>query len=136
MPYNFEPAANVLDIRERQHATAAQIQFSAFTSCIGVIAKNGPMLTAVHLVMVAPDGTRFNRVTATRVIHEILPDQYECVKIIGCIAWWTNPANEVLSAFDTLRGQIRSLELVQLYPFAAGTYGADAIGAEIELTFI
>ena len=135
MAYQFSLSANPLAIAEQEYATAATVQFTAFTSCIGVIAKKGPMLTGVHLVMTAPDGTLFNQNAATRLMYEVLGNQYDRVCIIGCVDLWRNPQNNVLAAFQKLESMIRSLQVVQTYNFAAGTYGATIDGNDIEITY-
>ena len=52
MPYELFPANDELKIAEQEYASGPKIKFTAFTSCIGVIAKEGATLTGVHLVMV------------------------------------------------------------------------------------
>jgi hypothetical protein len=39
MPYKLSQAADPQAIAEREYASAPEIQFTEFTSCIGVIAK-------------------------------------------------------------------------------------------------
>lgn len=135
MGYNFTAAANPLAIAEQEYATADTIMFTTFTSCIGVIAKKGTQLTAIHLVMTARDGTLFNQVTASRIIFEVLPANYDKVLIIGCTDLWKNPQNNVLNGFNTLRGQIKALEDVQIYNWTSGIYGAHLEGGDIEIDF-
>lgn len=135
MTYQFSQAANAMAIAEQEYATAATIQFTGFTSCIGVIAKKGPLLTGVHLVMSSPSRTVFNQIAATRLMYEVLGNQYDKVCIIGCVDLWRNPQNGVVAAFQKLESMIRSLELVQTFNFAAGTYGATVDGNDIEITY-
>ena len=100
-----------------------------------MIAKKGGLLTGAHLVRNAPDGTKFNQNAATRLIYEVLGNQYDKVWIIGCVDIWRTPANGVLAAYEKLTSMIRALEVVQHYNFADGTYGAQIDGDDIDITF-
>jgi len=135
MTYQFTQAADAMAIAEQGYATAAAIKFTGFTSCIGVIAKRGGLLTGAHLVLNAPDGTKFNQNAATRLIYEVLGNQYDKIWIIGCVDIWRTPANGVLAAYEKLTSMIRSLEVVQHYNFADGTYGAQIEDDDIDITF-
>ena len=85
--------------------------------------------------MTARDGTLFNQVTASTIIFDVLPANYDKVWIIGCTDLWKNPQNNVLNGFNTLKGQIRSLEDVQIYNWTSGVYGAHLEGGDIEIDF-
>lgn len=136
MPYTFSAATNVLKIAEQEYGSGAEISFTKFTSCIGVIAKKGSTLTAAHLVMKAKDKdeTLFGTGTAADLLA-LMPDTYDKVTIIGCIALWENPQNNVQAAFQKLTAGLKTLEKVQQYPLASGTYGAKVDGDDIELTY-
>ena len=69
MPYTISKATDPLKINEQEYASATKIKFTAFTSCIGVIAKMGATLTAIHLVMVANDESIFDVEDATKVLE-------------------------------------------------------------------
>ena len=74
-------------------------------------------------------------IPSTRLMYEVLGNQYDRVCIIGCVDLWRNPQNNVLAAFQKLESMIRSLQVVQTYNFAAGTYGATIDGNDIEITY-
>ena len=130
MPYIIRETTNPLQIKEQEFASAKEIKFTPFTSCIGVIAKKGAKLTAVHLVMVADDGSYFNRNAATTVLDN-LPEEPDVVTIIGCIDLWVSPANGMSAAFEQLTGKLKTLKKEQLED---GTYGAKIKGDDIEIT--
>lgn len=134
MPYTLSRAGNPLSIKEQEYASAAEIKFTAFTSCIGVIAKKGGTLTAVHLVMKARDDSIFDTAAATEVL-KLLPNAPDAVTIFGCISLWENPQNNVLAALQKLTGTLESLQKYQQHTFAAGTYGAAIDGNDIDITF-
>jgi hypothetical protein len=123
MPYTLQPAANAMAIAEQQYATAEEIRFTAFTSCIGIIGRQGPNLTGVHLVMRASDDSPFDTPAVLAVLAR-LTAHFETVWIIGCTDLWENPQNNVLAAFGQLVAGIRSDEAVKRFPLAPSTYGA------------
>ena len=135
MPYTLRPAADAMAIAEQEYATAQEIRFTAFTSCIGVIARQGPNLTAVHLVMRADDDSPFDTPAVLAVLAR-LTAHYDSAWIIGCTDLWENPQNDVLAAFGQLVAGIRCSEAVKRFPLAPSTYGArvDADG-DLELTY-
>jgi hypothetical protein len=90
MPYELMSTVHALNIAEQQYATAAEIEFTHFTSCIGVITKQGKSLTAIHLVITARDGTVFDDIAIAKVLS-ILPGAYEKVTIAGHNSWWLAP---------------------------------------------
>ena len=134
MPYSVTPAKDAGSIKEQEYASAKQITFTKFTSCIGVIAKKADTLTAVHLVMVDPNGVRFDTTAAATVIG-ILPKDPDAVTVFGCIDSWENPANTVLAAFQKLTAPYSALKKYQQYTFGQGTYGAKIDGDDIEITY-
>lgn len=134
MPYKLKLTNDAKKIKEQEYATAESIMFTTFTSCIGVIAKKGTALTAVHLVMKADDETLFDEQAATQVLS-VLPDTYEKVWIIGCTDLWANPQNAVLGGFLKLKAGIKSLEVVQIFSWRPGIYGASISGSDIEVEF-
>jgi hypothetical protein len=134
MPYTLSVAGDVLKIKEQEYGSGAEIKFTAFTSCIGVIAKKGITLTAVHLVMKAEDDSIFESATATEVLA-LLPAAPDAVTIFGCVSLWENPENNVLVAFQKLTATVKSLKKYQQYTFGIGTYGATIDGDDIEITY-
>ena len=135
MPYTIIKATDPLNIKEQEYASAKkEIMFTGFTSCIGVIAKEGATLTAVHLVMVAKDGSIFDGEVATDVL-ELLPKKPDAVTIFGCISLWENPENKVRSAFQKLTGTCKTLKKYQQYTFGPGTYGAKINNDDIDIIY-
>jgi hypothetical protein len=134
MAYTFSAAADATKIKEQEYASAAAIKFTKFTSCIGVIAKKGGTLTAVHLVMKASDDTLFDAGAATAAIA-LIPAKPDAVTIFGCISLWENPSNNVQAAFQKLTGAFSSLSKYQQYTFGQGEFGAEISGDDIDITF-
>ena len=133
MPYTISKATDPLKINEQEYASATKIKFTAFTSCVGVIAKIGATLTAVHLVMVANDGSIFDVEDSTKVLE--LLKAPNAVTIFGCISLWENPKNKVLPAFQKLTGKFQTLKKYQQYTFGPGTYGASIDDDDIEIIY-
>ena len=131
MPYELVEGTNPLQIKEREYASAAEIKFTPFTSCIGVISKKGPTLTAVHLVIIAGDifGSDANDVPA--VLGQ-LPEPRDAVTIVGCIDVWQNPlnGNELVAAFQKLTGSFKKLTKLN---WGDGTYRAKIEGDAIKV---
>jgi hypothetical protein len=134
VPYTISKANDPLKIEEREYASAEKIMFTAFTSCIGVIAKKGAKLTAIHLVMIDKDENIFSPNDATNVL-QLLPTAPDAVAIFGCVSLWENPQNKVLSGFQKLTGTFQNLTKYQKSTFAPGTYGASIDGDDIEILY-
>ena len=134
MAYTLSEATNRLSIKEQEYASAAEIKFTMFTSCIGVIAKKGDALTGVHLVMKAKDDSIFDSTTAVNVLA-LLPKSPDAVTIFGCCSLWENPQNNVMSGFQKLTGSLKDVTKYQQYTFGEGEYGAQIDGSEIEITY-
>jgi hypothetical protein len=86
MPYTLNPAANPQQIGEQEYGTAGTIMFTQFTSCMGVIARNGNNVTGVHLVVVGQDGTVFDNAAAQATIQVL--GAYTEVVVIGLLDIW------------------------------------------------
>jgi hypothetical protein len=132
MPYILNNAPDPMAIAEREIGVAAEIQFTAFTSCIGVVVLLNGNLTAVHLALTAADGGAFDA-AAANVVLAALPAGYTSSIVIGSIPYWENPANGAAVGYAALTaGLINST----LYPLADGTYGAEIDGGVITPTFV
>ncbi len=131
MPYVINNAPDPMAIAERQIGAAAVIQFTPFTSCIGVITLSGDTLTAVHLALTAADGGPFDPAAAA-VVLAALPDKYTSSVVIGSIAYWKNPVNGASAGYAAL---VDGLVNPALYPLADGAYGARIEDGAIQLTF-
>jgi hypothetical protein len=123
MPYQLKEGKDPLNIAEQEYASGKKLKFTKFTSCIGVVAKKGPTLTAVHLVMVAKDESVFDPNDAVKVL-ELLPPAPDAVAIVGCIDLWEYRPNGVLPAFQKLTGKFQTLKKYQRYAFDTGTPSA------------
>ena len=134
MAYPLTGTTTATAIKEREYATAAVIKFTKFTSCIGVIAKKGDEMTAVHLAMRATDGSDFDTAAATAVL-DLLPKDPDAAAIFGCISMWENPDNRVLAGFQKLTGTLETLTKFQKYTFVDGEYGAKIEDGDIEITY-
>lgn len=136
MPYHIVQAPDVLAIPEEQFGVAQTIQFTKFTSCIGVLAKvkGANQVIGIHLVMVGLDGS-FNDGGVNAVMAVLNANNYDPTTaiILGQIAYWQTPSNGVSASYQQLVNQLRP---VQTYQLADGYYGAtvDANG-DIELTY-
>ncbi|MCF6282665.1 MAG: hypothetical protein L3J28_10760 [Candidatus Polarisedimenticolaceae bacterium] len=86
MPYNYTQAGNTMAIAEQQYGSDNEIRFTTFTSCIGLIAREGGDVTGVHLVMFASDDTPFDIAAADAAIA--LLGNYSEVVVIGQTQMW------------------------------------------------
>jgi len=130
VPYTITEAADPLNIREAEFASATEIKFTTFTSCIGVIAKKGATLTAVHLVMLDKHDIKFTATDVSTVV-DVLPGAPDAVTIMGCIDLWANSVNGMSAAFEKLTGTFKTLKKDQRED---GIYGAKIDGNTIKIT--
>ena len=144
--YTLSQTKDVLNIAEQQYASAKEkIQFTAFTSCIGVVAKNGGRLTGVHLVMIGkpPDDPLFgaDATDVPRVIELVMPA--DAVVVFGGIPFWRDSESDVVkAAFQKLTAALsekvgkskfweRGIKLYQQYNKREGKYAATIAGEGI-----
>lgn len=100
MPYNFNNAENAMIINEMECGTGEIIQFTPFTSCLGVVGRYGSTVTGIHLVAVDAQGTLFNDEMATAVKD----------KLTGCDEWiFMGFVDSWLSDYPTQMAIIQSL---------------------------
>jgi hypothetical protein len=132
VPYKMSKASDPMNIAERQYASAATIQFTTFTSCIGVIAKEGGTLTAAHLVVSTGKDHVCNANDIAKVLGR-LPKKPDAVTIVGCIDVWENQANGqvLVGAFQKLTGSFQ--ERLKKDYRRDGTYGAEIVDNEISV---
>lgn len=133
MPYTINQTNNVLNIAERQYGTGHEIKFTKFTSCIGVVgAVNGNQnARGVHLSI--SDGTSLFDGGAVQQVTAIFVGATQ-IKILGQIAYWTNPANGVAAAYAQLV-QALGVQPDDIYQLDDGVYGAEIDNGVLELTF-
>lgn len=133
MPYTLTPAQDTMAIAEREFGTASpQVQFTTFTSCVGVLSLRNGAVTGVHLSITAPDGTLFDDGAANQVAQIIGP--WDQIKVIGRITYWENPANGVAAAFAHML-QILAVPPDNLYQLADGIYGGEDDNGTLEITY-
>jgi hypothetical protein len=117
MTYTLSQAANSMAIAEYEYATGAAIQFTAFNSCAGVVAKvaGGGQVVGVHLVAVTndPAGGDFSAADGATVMATLLNLNYDpaSVTIIG---QWNCFTMEALAAIGPATFE----------PAEQGTFGA------------
>jgi hypothetical protein len=110
VPYELIKGTDPLPLKEREYASAAEIKFTQFTSCIGVISRKGPTLSAVHLVIISGDIFGSDAIDVPTVLGQ-LPEPRDAVTIVGCIDVWQNPVNGkvLVAAFEKLTGSFKKL---------------------------
>lgn len=124
MAYNFAQAANRLAIAEQQYAGGADIRFTRFTSCIGLVARNNNNLTAVHLVMFSSDDSQFDNNAAQAAVN--LLGAYQEVVVVGQTGMW----NAQIPAYQHLIGLLHNPHIVDRND---GVYGADIHNGTIRI---
>jgi len=154
MTYNFIKAKNPNNIKEQQFATANEIKFSTFTSCVGVIAKKGDLLTGVHLVKfgvdvylqnaINPPTEAFSANTAAYITTVLLPQNPDAIAIVGFIKEWES-TNDMISTADIragiqkLTGECKQLKKYQTHnthgDYYSSVYGAKIVNGEIVIAF-
>jgi hypothetical protein len=128
MPYTFTQAGDVMAVAEQEYGSAGEIRFTTFTSCIGVIARNGNTVTGVHLVQVAADGTNFDTTAADQVIT--LLGSYTQVVVLGAIDSWELNQN-VQAGFDRLMTRLVN---PTVYRWGDGIYGGRVANDVFEIS--
>jgi hypothetical protein len=123
VPYPIKQG-NADNLTEAKFAEGAEIKFTPFTSCIGVVARYGNVLKAVHLVMIS-NNKKFDALNASFVeqyIGDPAPDE---IVLFGCIDLWRNSESpEISGAFNTLVGTLNQKRLVVERPHPHGTFVA------------
>ncbi|MBP2294993.1 hypothetical protein [Azospirillum rugosum] len=132
MPYTIQATNAVMAISEREYGTAQRIQFTQFTSCIGVLGVVNGEARGVHLSISDQNQDLFDAQAVEQVVA-LFPGA-EQIKIIGQIALWTNPDNRVSAAYDQMVQELNVAQ-DQIYPMSDGVYGAEISEGELQLTF-
>ncbi len=129
--YLLSEAADPQNIKEREWGTGAEIKFSTFTSCIGIIGKVGTSVIGVHLSIMDSTGNFASAQDMSRICDFLTEKGVDTntSKVIGCISVWKT-SNQ--GAWDSL---IRRLEGADEYPLGEGSYGAKIGEAGVELTY-
>ncbi|QNH21795.1 hypothetical protein HEP73_02723 [Xanthomonas sp. GW] len=138
MPYQFEQASSPQQIAERQFAsvsleagptTGTLLQFTPFTSCIGVAVNNNGILIGVHLSLFGADGTPFSAESVDEVMRLTGKDQQPgapCI-VFGQTAYWEN---SLPAAYQLLLQQLQPNEVYALADLTPGI-GVDNLGRPI-----
>ena len=145
MAYKLSEAKDPLNIAEREYASRQnKIQFTAITSCIGVVAKKGAKLTGVHLSMLDDKDKYFGADPKNDVANVLkqLPNPADQVTIFGWIEDWRNAKHSndtVAAAYLDLTGQLKGrvgkgLKLYHEGMRVDGTYSAEIDGDGILIT--
>lgn len=133
MPYVLTQAANVMAIDECEFGTAGTIQFTKFTSCIGILAKvtGANQVIGIHLVLINTAGDQFSMADVLHVQQRLTALNYDnttCM-IIGQVAVWERSNQQAYNAL------VAGLNNPKIYPFGDGVYGATISGGAIEITY-
>lgn len=133
MPYVLAQAANNMAIAECEWGNAGTIQFTRFTSCVGVLAKvaGADNVIGIHLVMVDANGNTFGAADVPLVTQVLTAQGYDnttCM-IIGQIAYWTQSNNAAYTAL------VNALNNPDTFQLDDGVYGATITEGAIELTY-
>lgn len=88
MAYPMESTSEHLAIAEQQHCTSNMIKFTAFDSCLGIVARKGKLLTAAHLVLHSKTGSAIGAQDAPEVASVFDQAPYDEIDIVGEVSGW------------------------------------------------
>lgn len=127
MPYILHPAPNAMVIRERQYAVGNPVRFSAFTSCLGLMAwaTDENVIRAVHLSLLDENDHPFDDDAVGEVLTRLL--DYRLVVVVGHVTAWTA---RLPNAYRRLIGQLRNPHIIDA---ADGIYGGQIAGGNFQL---
>jgi len=98
--YQLKEGKDPLMIAEQEYESGTKLKFTNFTSCIGVVAKHGPVLTGVPLVMLGSNGGRdyvpFSPTDVSRVMTVLCQNPTAAadrITLFGFIDAWRNGDN-------------------------------------------
>jgi hypothetical protein len=121
MPYgNFGPADDPLAIAELKHATAHEVRFTGFSSCLGLLALNGANnVRAVHVPMFGgPDNTPCANVNIDEAIAVL--GATAGVIVVGQVDAWRTLANGVRPVYEHLIARLQAPRIISVDD---GVYG-------------
>jgi hypothetical protein len=122
MSYTLNQAPDVMNIAECQYGVSEVIQFTKFTSCIGVFAKvkNETKVIGIHLVMVNDASDEFTEKSVKEVVRVLNEQDYDAAKviIIGRIDYWKTSVEVAYSAL------VKEIKPTKEFSFGDGVYGA------------
>jgi hypothetical protein len=115
-------------IREHEYATALEVYFTNFDTCIGVIVRNGNLLTAIHLSDGGmQSGDKCFDANAANVILRLLGNAYTEAYVVGFHADWYN----FVDGYFTLRNGLNNL--VEVLYDSTKRYGAGIVGSAVSI---
>tara|TARA_R110002049_G_scaffold210604_1_gene381505 strand:- start:38059 stop:38499 length:441 start_codon:yes stop_codon:yes gene_type:complete len=127
MPYVFIQATDTEAIAEREWGKADEIMFTAFTSCIGIMAIKDDQVIGVHLTL--RDDT--NAVTNADIDTAIgLLDGGAYPVVIGAISAWE------ASAAAVYQHLVDTLHPVEQYGYGDGTFGGEIVNGRIQPRYV
>lgn len=134
MAYDITLANDANNVAEREYAKAAEVCFTQFTSCIGILARDGQVVTGIHLSVFSQDDTLFNVPAAGKAVALI--GNYQEVKVIGLADVWEDSfaafkaqTGVILTAYHYLLHLLKNPEIIQRDD---GIYGARIRNGHIE----
>ena len=122
MPYTLKEAPNAKSIAEREFYSASvpgPLQFTKFTSCIGVVGISAGKLIGIHLSILDEQGKPMPKTAAMKVVG-LLDYPSACV-IFGLLDLWANPENHVDQVYKYL---VEALPHAQRLQLKDGIYSA------------
>lgn len=151
MEYQIDEASDAEKIKECEYARAARINFTPFTSCIGVIAKHAgeEKITAIHLVLVkskdVPDPNAPNKLIneeakfdkqAVGYTISCLPKEWKTAAIVGQTRIWEEGggSDEIKKAYQRLKQILNKPIIIPTKnEDGAVTYRAEIAGGTMKL---
>jgi hypothetical protein len=136
MAYTLNQASNNMAIKECEYGSAAEVKFTAFTSCIGILAKkkSEDKVIGIHLVITNKSGDKFDQAAAQTVKTCLDNESYDSsdVILLGSLDIWNDPQNGVKDGYDKLLALIQP---TKKYQFGDGTYGGTIEDGKVEVTY-
>ncbi|KUI98904.1 hypothetical protein [Vibrio sp. MEBiC08052] len=135
MSYTLTETSDVMKIKEQEYSSAGKVQFTAFTSCIGILAKKKDKseVIGIHLVMMSKDEEWFDKTAAQTVKNCLTTENYDSsdVLLIGCLSLWESD-DRTKAGYAELKKLIQPTHEYQL---ADGIYGGEIESGKVELTY-
>lgn len=124
MAYTFTQTTDTTNITEQHYGTDNEIRFSAFTSCIGLMARHDNKVTGVHLVMFSNDDSPFDNAAADAAIA--LLGDYSEVVVIGQANMWND---NLTGPYQHLLANLNNPTVIDVND---GTYGGRVEGTHFQ----
>jgi hypothetical protein len=114
MAYLDQEMADPTNIMERQWAIGKNLNFSTFTSCIGIAVKcSADKLLGIHLGLYTSDDKSFSSDYAVEIANFIKLKAPGCtvITIFGCLNVWRGNQSESKSFYDILTGGLSQFSI-------------------------